>query len=213
MSEFIPNSHQTPDIYVDRLMHLLTAEEWKVLTYMVRRIFGFGKRQDRISLSQLTRGTKSKKDGRMLDHGTGLGDDGVRKALSGLVEFGLVQIIEPACPAQQLSPLYELQPSLGAVDMDGLEARWREHKVASRRKTAKARIVSRSVAQTSPLPCATDQPPSVRQTHNIQGEIQPFSLEEEKVPSNSSSIKENPSDFMQEAEAFFEQFDQEFGGD
>ncbi len=71
-SEFIPNSFQTPNVYIDRFMHLLTAEEWKVLSYAVRRIFGFQKRSDRISLSQFMHGTRSTLNDVQLDYGTGL---------------------------------------------------------------------------------------------------------------------------------------------
>ena len=42
-SDFIPNSYQTPNAYIDKYLHLLTGEEWKVLSYAIRRILGFQK--------------------------------------------------------------------------------------------------------------------------------------------------------------------------
>jgi len=62
MSNFIPNSFQTPNAYVDQFMYLLSGTEYKVLCYLVRRIFGFQKRQDRVSIPQITQGIR-KRDG------------------------------------------------------------------------------------------------------------------------------------------------------
>ena len=72
MSNFIPNSFQTPNAYVDQFMHLLSGPEYKVLCYLVRRIFGFQKRQDRVSMRQITSGIRNR-EGDFLDHGTGTG--------------------------------------------------------------------------------------------------------------------------------------------
>ena len=72
MSEFIPNSFQVPNIYIDLFLAYLTPEEFKVLMYTIRRILGFenkrGSRQDRISLSQFSGGIVAA-DGRALDEG------------------------------------------------------------------------------------------------------------------------------------------------
>lgn len=46
-SALIPNSFQMPNLFTDRLMHLLKPEEFLVLSYATRRIYGFRKRQDR----------------------------------------------------------------------------------------------------------------------------------------------------------------------
>ena len=47
-----PNGYRTLNDYADRYMHLLTSDEWKVLSYVVRRTFGFQAREGRISLTQ-----------------------------------------------------------------------------------------------------------------------------------------------------------------
>jgi hypothetical protein len=91
MSNFVPNSFQIPNAYVDKCLEFLTPEEWKVLTYLCRRIFGFQKEghQDRVSISQFTNGITTR-EGARLDGGVGLSDDTVKNALKKLCEFGLV---------------------------------------------------------------------------------------------------------------------------
>src|SRR5690349_17082408 len=88
-TSFVPNSFQTPNAFVDHVMPFLSGEEYKVLIYATRRILGFQKRQDRISLSQFTNGTVNKK-GESLDYGTGLSLETVKKCLKSLVDFGLM---------------------------------------------------------------------------------------------------------------------------
>ena len=67
----IPNSTQIPDVILDRWMSQLTGAELKVLLYVARRTYGFGKSSDRISLQQIARGIR-RRDGSVLDLGTGL---------------------------------------------------------------------------------------------------------------------------------------------
>jgi len=124
---FIPNSTQIPNDYVDKFMAFLTPEEWKVLTYAARRIFGFQKRQDRISLTQFSEGI-SRKDGERLDYGTGLTLHSTRKAVDGLVKAGLLVLLEPAS-MNHTPALYMLQLNPEGVGMDYLQRR-REGKKA-----------------------------------------------------------------------------------
>ncbi|HZT72114.1 MAG TPA: replication protein [Terriglobales bacterium] len=57
MSEriLIPNSCQVPNVLLDVAMARLGPVHWKVLCAVVRLTFGYGKREDRISLSQITK--------------------------------------------------------------------------------------------------------------------------------------------------------------
>ena len=80
MSKIVPNSFQTPNLYVDRLMPLLTDIELRVLVYMTRRILGFNRREDQISLSQFTDGLISTKNGEQLDYGAGVSKEAARPA-------------------------------------------------------------------------------------------------------------------------------------
>ncbi len=138
MSNFIPNSFQFPNNYVDRFWHLLTPEERCVLVYIARRIFGFGKSKDRISLTQFTEGLVTR-DGKRLDHGAGLGQDAVRRALAGLISYGLVVEVEPAHYGRKLAACYALQLNSAQVDAEGLEVRAMERHDKNLNRTAIAR--------------------------------------------------------------------------
>lgn len=85
----IPNSTQIPDVILDQWMAELSGAEFKVLLYVARRTYGFGKESDNISLSQLATGIR-RKDGSSLDRGTGLSRSGVKAACNGLIEKGLL---------------------------------------------------------------------------------------------------------------------------
>lgn len=77
----IPNSTQIPDVILDHWMAHLSGAEFKVVMYIARRTYGFGKAGDTISLKQIVSGIRTK-DGRQLDQGTGLNKDTVCKVLS-----------------------------------------------------------------------------------------------------------------------------------
>jgi hypothetical protein len=85
----IPNSTQIPDIILDHWMAELSGAEMKVLLYIARRTYGFGKESDNISLNQMAGGIK-RRDGTCLDHGTGLSRSGVKAACNALIERGLL---------------------------------------------------------------------------------------------------------------------------
>lgn len=85
----LPNTTQIPNIILDHLLPELAEPETKCILYICRRTFGFGKSKDRISLSQFTNGIKTK-DGKILDHGTGLSRPAVVWALQRLVAAGVI---------------------------------------------------------------------------------------------------------------------------
>ena len=137
-SMFIPNSAQLPNVYVDRYMSFLTPQEWAVLTYMVRRIFGFQKRQDRIAITQFVRGLKSR-DGIPLDYGTGLGASAVRAALEGLEKYNLIVKLAENDPGRNEGALFSLQLESDLVDFSGLELRKAEKKARDKARANDAR--------------------------------------------------------------------------
>jgi hypothetical protein len=138
MSEtFIPNSFQVPNDYCDIFMAYLTSDEYKVLMYAARRIFGFQKRQDRIALSQFSEGI-TLRNGRILDEGTGLTLGSVRKAVNGLVQSGLLVKEEEAKP-DRTPALYSLQLDADKVKLAELKARRDKRKATNRRRIKKAR--------------------------------------------------------------------------
>lgn len=136
MAEIIPNSFQTPNVFIDELMAFLTPEEFKILTYITRRIIGFHKRQDRISLSQLCDGI-TRTTGERLDYGTGLSRDAARRALDSLTRYGLLVQLETASPTA--GPLYELQLDINDVDIAGLHERESQREERAKAATTAAR--------------------------------------------------------------------------
>lgn len=138
MSNFIPNSFQTPNAYVDQFMYLLSGPEYKVLCYLVRRIFGFQKRQDRVSIRQIGRGTQNR-DGEFLDHGTGLSNASVVSALQNLIIFRLVRKVAENNWANE-GAMYELQLDSAKVDCEGLIQREDLTLNSERQRTEAARL-------------------------------------------------------------------------
>jgi hypothetical protein len=93
----IPNSTQIPDVILDHWMADLSGAELKVLLYVARRTYGFGKESDNISLNQMAEGIK-RRDGSILDHGTGLSRSGVKSACNGLIQRGLLVRVNNRSP-------------------------------------------------------------------------------------------------------------------
>ena len=84
-----PNTTPVPDEFFDQLLHRLTGAEVKIASYIIRRTFGFKKRSDTISLSQMTQGITTI-DGRVLDHGPGLSKATVVRAVKQLVKITVI---------------------------------------------------------------------------------------------------------------------------
>lgn len=85
----IPNSTQVPDVILDHWMAELSGAELKVLLYIARRTYGFGKESDTISLTQIAGGLR-RRDGTVLDRGTGASRSSVARSLKALEERGLI---------------------------------------------------------------------------------------------------------------------------
>ena len=84
-----PNYTPVPDELFDVLLPELSGSQLKVLLYVIRRTFGFKKRVDRISKSQLESGIH-RQNGDVLDRGTGLSRRAIRSAISSLVAMGIL---------------------------------------------------------------------------------------------------------------------------
>jgi hypothetical protein len=81
-----------PHDLLDWIAPVLTEAELRVLIYICRRTYGFGKRSDRISLCQFCEGPTSR-SGPALDLGTGLSRQGVLNAIEGLEGKGVLGVI------------------------------------------------------------------------------------------------------------------------
>jgi hypothetical protein len=166
---FLPNSFQVPNEYIDRYFGLLTSEEKVVLIYTVRRIFGFGHRQDRISLSQYANGTRNRA-GKQLDYGTGLSTSAIRPALAALIRYGLLIEVARNDPRANQGALYELQLDSARVDEAGLLERASAQKQKNRARTRRARSSQKGLPeQGSP-------------------QLSPASLEEPAVPQQGGLV-------------------------
>ena len=174
-SAFIPNSYQTPNLYVDAYLYLLTDEEWKVLSYAIRRTLGFNKRRDRISLSQFANGITDKA-GKHLDYGCGLSVDTVRKVVTSLCLFGFLTKTAENDPTKNNGPEYELQLEDSQIKTSLLLERQGKKKKDGKARTKKAIRFSKAKRlqyplvsdTTTPLVSDTTTPPSVGHQHNNQ---------------------------------------------
>lgn len=136
-----------PDFYLDHVLGLLDSPETKVLFYMGRLVFGYftkdqngnmvPKLQDRIALSQLTDGRVTR-DGKRLDHGTGLSERAVKKALRRLIDFGIVIKLSDNNSRNE-GNLYALQLDFSKIDLEALANRKLEKEEKNRKRTESAR--------------------------------------------------------------------------
>lgn len=105
----LPNYTQVPDALFDELLPDLSGAELKVLLYIIRRTLGFKKPADDISLKQICEGIITR-DGRMLDHGTGLAVSTASKAVKSLEEWGVIEAIRNQSAERGSEPTtYRLQ--------------------------------------------------------------------------------------------------------
>ena len=81
----------TPNDLFDKFLATLNHGELKVVLYIIRRTKGFHKRQDSISLRQLTNGI-TKKSGEVLDKGAGVNRRTAIRAVQGLEKKGLIEV-------------------------------------------------------------------------------------------------------------------------
>ena len=112
MGNLIPNSFQVPNVYIDRLMPLLTDSEFRVLMFAVRHILGWqdtiGGRAARLSLSAFEHGYRG-------SNGVGMGRAAIVKALEGLEHFGVLRRVGEPTRCGQMWELGE------TIDWEGLK--------------------------------------------------------------------------------------------
>ncbi len=133
------NSFQVHNNYVDQFLAYLSSDEWKVLTYAIRRITGFQKTQDRISISQFVNGCRDK-EGKQLDIGTGLNKTTVCRALDELKTYGFVVEVAPNNPRKNNGACYALQFEYKKIDITGLKSRRYTKQVSNKEKGAKIQV-------------------------------------------------------------------------
>lgn len=169
MSDFIPNAFQTPNAYADQFMHLLTSDEWKVLSYACRRIYGWRENRvlgyDRISLSQFEDGVV--KGETRLDHGTGLSRPTLTKILDRLLAFGFLIIVEENDPRKKEGACYALQTDPAKIDRAALEQRAEEKREQAVKRTTNARLSPNRLSSVSHTPAFDSLPLSDTEVNPI----------------------------------------------
>lgn len=131
--------YATPNEYVDRIMPYLTSDEWKVVSYACRRVFGFHKEEDRISISQFTIGAMMYDESGYRDRGTGLSKGAVTKCLVFLNEVGIMEMIAKNNPRANKGVLWRLELDYDKVNMRALEERLARKRQANLGKMEKLR--------------------------------------------------------------------------
>ncbi len=117
------NYSAIPNHYVDRIMSYLTSDEWKVVSYACRRIFGFQKEEDHISISQFTNGAMMYDGSGFRDRGTGLSKDTVAKCLKSLSEVGIMKMMAKNNPRANKGALWGLELDYDKINIQALEER------------------------------------------------------------------------------------------
>jgi phage replication O-like protein O len=86
-----PNFTQIPNILFDDWLPDLSKSELKVLLYIMRRTYGFHKKADKISLTQIQEGITTR-GGDKLDNGTNLNRTNLTKAIQSLEQKNILLV-------------------------------------------------------------------------------------------------------------------------
>ncbi len=86
-----PRRHytQVPDYLLDFLLPELPGSELKILLYLIRHAFGYGRESVAVSWSRFLDGTVTR-EGKRLDWGAGVRRDALKEGLPSLIEQGLI---------------------------------------------------------------------------------------------------------------------------
>jgi hypothetical protein len=103
-----PGFCQVPNVLIDGALDILGLAELKVIIFIIRRTLGFNKLSDRISISQFEKGICTR-NGRWLNHGTGLCRKSINRALNSLEKSGLIKRIhQRTAQGVWLAPVYQV---------------------------------------------------------------------------------------------------------
>jgi len=78
------NFTTTPNVMYDYFLGVLSGNEFKALSYIVRHTWGYHKNEDAISLNQFLNGIVRKEDGSRIDGGVGMSKPTIINALDSL---------------------------------------------------------------------------------------------------------------------------------
>lgn len=133
------NYYVTPNAYADRFMAYLTSGEWKVVSYACRRTFGFGTKEDHISISQFVHGAMMRDGSGCRDRGTGLSKDTVTKSLEYLYKVGVMRIMVKNDRKTNKGARWGLELNYDKIDIKALEERFEQKQHSNRDRMEKPR--------------------------------------------------------------------------
>lgn len=84
---------QVPDQFIRFAPHLGNAA-LRVGLYIIHHTFGYKKESDRISMSQMCQGIRSRKDGTIIDEGTGMVRSSVWRGINELLEKNIIEVVK-----------------------------------------------------------------------------------------------------------------------
>lgn len=143
------NYYATPNAYADRFMSYLTSDEWKIVSYGCRRTFGFGNKQDHISISQFVHGAMMYDGSGYRDRGTGLCKSTATKCLVYLNEVGVMRMIANNNRQTNKGALWALELDYEKIDIRALEERFERRQQANRDRMEKPRTSRRGQSPSS----------------------------------------------------------------
>ena len=191
-SKILPNSYMTPNFFVDGLMRLLTGNEQKCVDVVCRKTFGWQKRSDRISKSQIV-------------DLTGLSDAAVDECMASLVRYGVVVRVREN--VNNLGVEWSPQTEDALIDVEGLKVRKAEKKSINAQRAAKARakkeqggVVAQPQDVAQPQGGDVGQPPQKTLSKDISssssdfGEI--FALVEQEIGELTPMMRDKVNDAL-----------------
>lgn len=122
-SKILPNSYQSPNFLVDVVMRFLSGNEQKCVDVICRKTFGWQKRTDRISKSQLK-------------EFTGLNVQTIERCMYELVKYRVV--IRVSESVQNLGVKWSIQIDDKLIDLKGLKERAEKRARENHNRTTKA---------------------------------------------------------------------------
>lgn len=133
---FIPNSFQTPNLLIDRLLPLLELSEFAVLMFVVRHILGWDDVENRCTNLSLT----AIEHGHRGQPGCGLSRPIIQGALQQLEGFGLLERVGK--PSSRRGQAWRLVFEEDAVKWDAMRTRRDERQEKNHQRTRQATQIS-----------------------------------------------------------------------
>jgi hypothetical protein len=158
-NNLIPNTFQTPNVLIDRLMPLLKDDELRVAMFSIRHIYGWtdtlARRAAQLSLTAFEKGHRG-------SPGCGLTRSAIVPALQGLEQYGILHCVGE----DRRGRFWALAESDADIDWEGLEQRRVEIDARNQKKTAAA---TRARRTQQPSRTGTSDVPAVRPTYQRSG--------------------------------------------